>query len=128
MFRHLAILLLILVCSPVLFKAGLLAWFAGNQPEITAKHCINRSRPKMKCQGKCYLAKHLKKIDQPIQNQELPLPVKLWEKAETAPFLPTNPTLFVGTVAMLDRYSQALFSALCLADQMVFRQIFKPPA
>ena len=31
-----------------------------NQAELTAKYCVNKARPMLKCNGKCYLAKQLK--------------------------------------------------------------------
>jgi hypothetical protein len=34
-----------------------------NQTEIAAKHCENKSEPELKCNGKCYLAKQLKKVE-----------------------------------------------------------------
>jgi hypothetical protein len=31
-----------------------------NQAELTAKYCVNKVKPMLKCNGKCYLAKQLK--------------------------------------------------------------------
>ena len=31
-----------------------------NQAELTAKYCVNKAKPMLKCNGKCYLAKQLK--------------------------------------------------------------------
>lgn len=38
-------------------------YFYQNQREIAAKRCENRSRPQLKCNGKCQLAKQLKKLE-----------------------------------------------------------------
>jgi len=38
-------------------------WYQLDQKSITKEHCINKSRPKLNCNGKCYLAKQLKKIE-----------------------------------------------------------------
>ena len=35
-----------------------------NQAELTAKYCINKAKPMLKCNGKCYLAKQLKKQEE----------------------------------------------------------------
>ncbi len=37
--------------------------FKMNQEEITAKYCVNKDRPLLRCNGNCYLAKQLKKQD-----------------------------------------------------------------
>lgn len=37
-------------------------WYQFNQEEIATAHCENKARPAMHCNGKCYLAKQLKKI------------------------------------------------------------------
>ncbi|NBX78918.1 MAG: hypothetical protein EBQ94_00800 [Flavobacteriales bacterium] len=34
-----------------------------NQKEIAAIECVNKSRPEMQCNGKCYLAKQLQKAE-----------------------------------------------------------------
>ncbi len=31
-----------------------------NQDELTAKYCVNKAKPMLNCNGKCYLAKQLK--------------------------------------------------------------------
>jgi len=37
--------------------------FVVHQKEITELECINKDRPEMNCNGKCYLAKQLQKAD-----------------------------------------------------------------
>lgn len=56
-------------------------WFYNNQIELAAKYCVNKNRPTLHCDGKCYLAKQLKKLEQEEQkNQPVPkLPLKLKE-------------------------------------------------
>ena len=34
-----------------------------NQDRITEKYCENKNRPELECDGKCYLAKQLRKLD-----------------------------------------------------------------
>jgi len=47
------------------FSKGLtLLNFYFNQEAITAKFCVNKSRPKMQCNGKCFLAKQIKEQEQ----------------------------------------------------------------
>ncbi len=35
-----------------------------NQAELTAKYCVNKAKPMLNCNGKCYLAKQLKKQEE----------------------------------------------------------------
>lgn len=42
-------------------------WFYINQQEIAAEKCENKAIPMMHCNGKCYLSKQLKKLEQKEQ-------------------------------------------------------------
>ena len=44
--------------------------FYLNQKEITKKECENKNRPEMRCNGKCYLAKQLKKVEAELNSQK----------------------------------------------------------
>ena len=44
--------------------------FKVNQKEIIQKYCINKDRPKLKCDGNCYLAKQLKKQDELFEQKK----------------------------------------------------------
>jgi hypothetical protein len=37
-----------------------MSYWKYNQSEITKKYCENKAKPKLKCNGKCHLAKQLK--------------------------------------------------------------------
>lgn len=43
-------------------------WFKVNQDRIAAEKCENKDIPMMHCNGKCYLAKKLKKLEEKEQN------------------------------------------------------------
>lgn len=55
-------------------------YFFKNQQAIADKFCENKARPQLKCNGKCHLAKQLKKIEQEemntLQKKQLP-PLKI---------------------------------------------------
>ena len=59
----------------VLYLAGMLrpaipyVEYAFNKSYIAKYLCENRDEPRLKCDGKCYLAKQLKAV-QPLQDQE----------------------------------------------------------
>ncbi len=53
-------------------------YFWWNQKELAKEHCVNQNKPKMKCNGKCYLAKQLAKIENEYQKkQRQPAPFQL---------------------------------------------------
>ncbi|WP_343633690.1 hypothetical protein [Fluviicola sp.] len=56
-------------------------WFYNNQVELAAKYCVNKKKPMLHCDGKCFLAKQLKKLEQEEKkNQTVPkMPLKLKE-------------------------------------------------
>jgi hypothetical protein len=44
--------------------------FYANQKAIIAQECINKNRPKMNCNGTCYLAKQLKKAEIELEKKK----------------------------------------------------------
>jgi hypothetical protein len=44
-------------------SAGIQLWYRINREEIAKEHCVNKSRPELKCDGKCYLVKQLAKVE-----------------------------------------------------------------
>ncbi len=46
------------------YTAGMVFWFFANQKSISQKHCINKNRPLLKCNGKCFLAKKIKAAEE----------------------------------------------------------------
>lgn len=63
-------------------------WFYNNQIELAAKYCVNKKKPMLHCNGKCYLAKQLEKLEQEEKNnQPVPkMPLKLKENVWTSDF------------------------------------------
>lgn len=65
--------LLIIICCISGFLAKDIArtsweiWFKVNQERIIAEKCENKDIPMMHCNGKCYLAKKLKKLEEKEQ-------------------------------------------------------------
>lgn len=47
-----------------LYAIGYIGWFYSNQETIATKHCINKNKPALKCNGKCFLSKKLKEAEQ----------------------------------------------------------------
>ncbi len=51
--------------------------FAMNQATITARFCVNKTRPALHCDGKCYFAKQLKKQEERESKSANPLKERL---------------------------------------------------
>lgn len=125
--RLLPYLLFMLVSSPVLLKTGLLTWYFWNKSEIAAKWCENRDQPRLHCDGKCYLTKQLKKVDQVPEAPVPNLPAKLWEKTEVSPFLPPVRGAFVVLAGGNAGTRKNVFPQLAVVPLAVVLPIFKPP-
>jgi hypothetical protein len=50
-------------------KVGVITWFKINQKQIIELFCINKSKPELKCDGKCYLKSTLKNVDDTEDNK-----------------------------------------------------------
>lgn len=64
--RFFPLILIVLLTSKLIFSFYWQINFYINQREITRLECENKNRPEMHCNGKCYLAKQLKKADEQL--------------------------------------------------------------
>ncbi|AMJ66245.1 hypothetical protein [Hymenobacter sp. PAMC 26628] len=94
-----AYLLVALVLLQTFSRELLVVDFALNQATITARFCVNKARPQLHCDGKCYFAKQLKKQQERESNAPSPLkerlemlPVALgsWEARPAQPGAPAT--------------------------------------
>ncbi|MFA6518023.1 MAG: hypothetical protein WCU83_12900, partial [Bacteroidia bacterium] len=46
------------------------SWFKWNQESITALFCVNKDKPEIKCEGKCYMQKQVKEVEQEQSRKE----------------------------------------------------------
>jgi len=67
--KAVSILLIMLVIAQCSIKLGIVAYYQINKGYITANFCINKAKPKLQCNGKCYLAKKLKKAQENEEKQ-----------------------------------------------------------
>lgn len=92
-----------------------------NKSYIARVLCVNKNKPKMHCNGKCYLARKLKEEEK--QEQQAPVPKK--EKFEVQPyFLPTQLSFVnVHTTTELNYcYTEKL------DPSFFFSSVFHPPS
>lgn len=67
--------------------------FFLNRSYIAKNLCVNREKPRMQCNGKCYLSKKLKEQE----NQDQQVPVSKNEQFNIQPFFVPAPFLLVNT-------------------------------
>lgn len=127
--RIYAVLLVLLISSPLLLKTGILAWYFWNKAEITAKHCINKARPALKCDGKCYLAVKLKKAEKPAEAPSVPnATAREDNRLSFAQIFILEPVGLDFRYLAENRLRGTGFLAVRIPPGMCFLQIFKPPA
>lgn len=82
--------ILLLLCSVSLSLSGLFvfAGFEMNQRYIAKELCINKDKPQLHCNGKCYLMRKLKQAQDKEQKQEQQFQkIQLQEAIIVLPFL-----------------------------------------
>jgi hypothetical protein len=68
--KPISILLLFGLLTSNFANLFVFAGFELNQKYIAAELCVNKNRPEMHCNGKCYLMKKLKQAEDKEQKQE----------------------------------------------------------
>lgn len=107
-----------LLMSLLLFGLGsksfvVLQWKI-NQAEITEKYCINKDKPMMNCNGKCYLSKQLENLElkEKKEREKYPSPAPLLENTNFSWILGDEiPSLFILKVEdrKTDGFAQPTF-------------------
>lgn len=49
-------------------------WYLINKDYVARELCVNKSKPQMHCNGKCHLAKQLKKLEESPTSDQKPAP------------------------------------------------------
>jgi hypothetical protein len=56
----------VIICAQAVIQALVMIDWKVNQDFITARYCVNKNKPELKCNGQCQLAKKLRKIENEI--------------------------------------------------------------
>jgi hypothetical protein len=74
------------VLQTVVGKTAVWVWYKANEAYVAQTLCENKAKPAKNCNGKCYLAKQLKKAEGETENKQAPtLPSGLKEIKEAEP-------------------------------------------
>lgn len=100
-------------------------WFYKNQVELAAKYCVNKKKPMLHCNGKCYLAKQLKQLEQEEESTPVPkMPLNLKEQIWTVSEM--NVAYF-EMIAIETQVKSATFHYLSYPLRTYASSIFHPP-
>jgi hypothetical protein len=115
-------LLISLLLLQTFSREVLVVDFTLHRATITARFCVNKTRPQLHCDGKCYFAKQLKKQE----DRENKVPNSLKVRLEMLPatfrsLVPPVPTRWAGAPAGYGRYQLAWVPANAA------RGVFHPP-
>jgi hypothetical protein len=92
--KGIAFILLLIFTLQTFYASGFTVWFYANRNAIASKHCINKNRPELKCDGKCFLSMKMKEAGQ-HQDENAPLQVK--QLLESSPYTLLNSYLSLET-------------------------------
>lgn len=56
----------VIICFQAVIQALVMIDWKVNQDFITARYCVNKNKPELKCNGQCQLAKKLRKVENEI--------------------------------------------------------------
>jgi hypothetical protein len=88
--KALLFIMVSIIFSNSLIKGYLFVEYTLNQAEITRKFCENKAKPKLQCNGKCYLAKQLAKQEKEEKSTSETSKFKLEVVELTAPMQETE--------------------------------------
>jgi hypothetical protein len=122
------ILLLLLMVSHTTKTIVTFVNFKWNQEYIATTHCVNKQRPTLKCDGKCYLRKQIKKQQ---KSEESPLVCKKGQFVDS--FLkqeskPLSFTSFEVPIKVVELASVLFFEHSELHDRLLVAKLLRPPA
>jgi hypothetical protein len=114
-----AYLLSALVLLQTFSRELLVVDFTLNQATITARFCVNKARPQLHCDGKCYFAKQLKKQEERESKSAGPLKERL--EMLPAAFSPWQPQPARVATRVAPRYARVAVGAYAAPLGTLFR-------
>lgn len=117
-------ILLLLMGFQTMYPAVFTAWFYANQQAIAARHCVNKKRPQLHCDGKCYLSKKIQAAEEQQAGTEPGGMRNVWVET-SACILQEHYTLHPAIAKAPQVFSN---HRVLSAQQGFCTGIFKPPA
>lgn len=64
--KSIIVLFAVIICFQAVIQTLIMIDWKVNQDFITARYCVNKNKPELKCNGQCQLAKKLRKVENEI--------------------------------------------------------------
>jgi len=119
-----AILIMFSLSFQTMVKMAIVGWYELNKDYIAKNLCENRDKPQMKCCGKCYLRKQLKKAEDGNSASGKQAPAKL-TKIEISEFIPSQSLRLPEHFALILKKHNARTQHM--HGRLLQRNIFHPP-
>ncbi len=119
----LASILLFVLSFQAFYPAGFTVWFYANRAAIAKQYCVNKKRPMLHCDGKCYLARKIQAAED-AQNREANTTRNVW--VETVPYILHEMNLEVPVVLSLEKLHQPFVMQSYGYTHLA--SVFHPPA
>lgn len=103
-------------------KVIIYADYIINKEEITKMFCVNKSKPKMNCNGKCHLKKQLKEQDKKEQS-----PVNPVKEVKDFQLFQKNTTSLSLNNTVVSYSSNTIFNYLESITEKHLTSVFHPP-
>lgn len=102
-----------------LAKLGLITFYQLNKDYISRELCENRNKPKMRCEGKCFLKKNLDRADKAEQQSK-----EMIKQVEFPVFIqPVRSENCIPSITLSDTYTEAP----ALYEYIHSARLFHPP-
>ena len=120
--RFIALILLITFSLQSFYSASVTAWFFVNRASIAKEKCVNKEKPQLHCNGKCYLSKKLKETEEK-KDENSSQQLKQW--VETGPCIISS----INFILQYDNENGISYSELTDAYSFFhFAEVFHPPS
>ncbi len=101
-------------------------WYVANKEYVAKELCVNKAKPKMKCNGKCHLAKQLQKLEEP-QPKKAPTAPKQVKLKELEWVIASAEILPATKNPVITEHNLIYWNDLKKAPRSFSNTIFHPP-
>lgn len=101
-------------------------WYVANKEYVAKELCVNKAKPQLKCNGKCHLAKQLKKLEEP-QPKKTPATPKELKLKEMTWVITSVEILATTETPILSESTLTHWNDLKKAPRSFSNAIFHPP-
>ncbi len=122
----LSFIVLLALLNPLALKVGVVMYWKYNQRIIAQTLCENKSKPQLKCNGKCQLKKRLQQVSENKENEKTP-PLQAFKLLKIDQFIPAcRPAIPVHLIGAFQTASPVAYAETLYRIDFI-KYIFHPP-